>query len=233
MVQDSDRLHSGHRKRLKEQFSSDSGRSMSDYTFLEHLLFYALPQGDTNPLAHRLLDKFGSLDKVLEATKEELLSVSGVGEHTAAFISTLLPVFSRYLERKSGESFEYTDIEKISDFLRGRYLGADTETALLLHFNSKGFFTNCVRLGSGDMSHIEIDNREIASSIVRDKAVYSILVHNHPSGIVSPSTEDLRCVEHISSFLKMLSVTLVDNVIVTDSELLFFSQNSRYIKYLF
>lgn len=226
-------LHSGHRKRLKEQFSTDGGKGMSDYTFLEHLLFYALPQGDTNPLAHRLLDKFGSFDKILEATKEELLTVSGVGEHTASFLSTLLPVYSRYLERKTGERFEYTELEKIREYISGKYLGVNSEKAMLLHFDSKGLFTNSIFIGSGDISHITIDNREIASSIVRDKAVYSILVHNHPSGIVSPSVEDLRSVEIISSFLKMLSVTLVDNIIITDNDFLAFSKNSRYIKYLY
>lgn len=228
-----DKLHAGHRKRLKEQFTFDGGKSMSDFTFLEMILFYALPQGDTNPLAHRLIDRFGSFDKVLEASKKELLEVSGVGEHTASFLTTFLPVFSRYLKRRSGESFEYTDLDKIREFVTGEYLTAETEKAMLMHFDSKGFFTNCFFLGSGDISHIEIDNREIASSVVRDKAVYSILVHNHPSGIVSPSTEDLLGVEKISSFLKMLSVTLVDNIIVTKNDFLAFSQNKRYIRYLY
>lgn len=226
-------LHAGHRKRLKQQFAHDGGKSMSDYTFLELILFYALPQGDTNPLAHRLIDRFGSFDKVFEATREELLEVDGVGEHTASFLTTLLPVLSRYLERRAGESFEYTDIEKIREYVTAKYTGVDCEKAMLLHFDAKGFFTNSFFLGNGDISHIEIDNREIASSIVRDKAVYSILVHNHPSGIVSPSTQDLRSVENISSFLNMLSVTLVDNIIVSNDDFLAFSQNSRYIKYLY
>lgn len=229
----SENIHSGHRKRLKEQFLSDGGKSLSDFTFLEYLLFFALPQGDTNPLSHRLIEKFGSFDKVLEAKKEELLEVGGVGEHTAALLSSYLPVFSRYLEKRSGEKFEYTDLDKICEYLRGSYLNVEGERAMLLHFDAKGVFVNSVYLGSGDINSIEIDNREIASSIVRDKAVYSILVHNHPSGIVSPSTEDLISVMNISKFLKLLSVSLVDNIIVTDNDFLAFSQNARYIKYLY
>lgn len=232
-AQSDEKLHSGHRKRLKEQFAQDCGKTMSDFTFLELMLFYAVPQGDTNPLAHRLIDRFGSFDKVLEATKEELLEVSGIGEHAASFLTTLLPTFSRYLERRSGEKFEYTDLDKIREYLTGKYLNADTEKAMLLNFDSKGVFINSVYLGSGDMSSIEINNRELASAIVRDKAVYSILVHNHPSGIASPSTGDLSSVESISAFLKMLSVTLVDNIIITADDFLAFSQNSRYIKYLY
>lgn len=232
-ARESKNIHAGHRKRLKEQFSIDGGKELSDFTFLEYMLFFAVPHGDTNPLAHRLLDKFGSFDKVLEATKEELMKIDGVGEHTAMFLTSLIPFFSRYLERKSGESFEYTDLESIRDYVVGKYLNEDREKAMLLHFNSKGLFTNFVFLGNGDISHLKIDNREIASSVVRDKAVYSILVHNHPSGIVTPSSDDLKSVEDISEFLKMLSVTLVDNIIVTGSDFLAFSQNSRYIKYLY
>lgn len=228
-----DGLHSGHRKRLKEQFAFDGGRSLSDFTFLEYLLFFAIPQGDTNPIAHRLINKFGSFDKVLEATREELLSVQGIGEHAASFLTSLLPAYSRYIERRTGEKFEYTDLSSIREYLKGKYMNVTGEKALLLHFDSKGVFTNSFFLGSGDISHIEIDNREIASSVLRDKAVYSILVHNHPSGIVSPSTEDLIGVEGISALLKMLSVTLVDNIIVTEDDFLAFSQNSRYVKYLY
>lgn len=231
--QSNENVHYGHRKRLKKQFSADGGKALSDFTFLEYVLFFCIPQGDTNPLAHRLLDRFGSFDKVLEATKEELLDVSGMGDHSAQFLTSLLPVFSRYLERKSGEKFEYTELEKIREYLSGKYLNINVEMAMLLHFDSKGVFTNSFCLGSGDISHIEIDNREIASSVVRDKAVFSILVHNHPSGIITPSTDDLKSVEEISNFLKMLSVTLVDNIIVTSTDFMAFSENSRYIKYLY
>ncbi len=226
-------IHTGHRKRLKEQFSADGGKNMSDFTFLEYVLFFAVPQGDTNPLAHRLIDRFGSFDKILEANKTELLEVSGIGEHTASFLTSLLPVFSRYLERKSGESFEYTELDKIREYITGQYLNTECEKAMLLHFDAKGIFVNAYCIGTGDMSNIEINNRDIASSVVRDKAVYSILVHNHPSGIVTPSTNDLKAVEEISAFLKMMSVTLVDNIIVTSSDFFAFSQNSRYVKYLF
>lgn len=231
--QNNENVHCGHRKRLKNQFSADGGKALSDFTFLEYILFFCIPQGDTNPIAHRLLERFGSFDKVLEATKEELLKVSGIGEHTAQFLTSLLPVYSRYFERKSGEKFEYTELDKIREYLTGKYLNINVETAILLHFDSKGIFTNSFSLGSGDISHIEIDKREIAASVVRDKAVFSILVHNHPSGIVTPSTNDLKAVEDISAFLKMLSVTLVDNIIVTSTDFLAFSQNSRYIKYLY
>ena len=74
--------HDGHRQRLKTEFLARPD-SFPDHKLLELLLFYANPRSDTNPLAHELLDRFGSLAGVLDATPEELQKVKGVGEHAA------------------------------------------------------------------------------------------------------------------------------------------------------
>ena len=87
-------LHDGHRKRLKEQFLHH-GDGFHDHQLLELLLCYAIPQGDVNGLAHRLLDRFGSLAGVLDARPEALEQVPGVGEHTAVLLK-LLPVLSAW-----------------------------------------------------------------------------------------------------------------------------------------
>ena len=83
-------VHDGHRERLKEQFSEHGLGAMPDHNVLELLLFYAIPRGDVNPLAHDLVDRFGSLAAVFDAPVEELLSVPGVGENTARLIKCFL-----------------------------------------------------------------------------------------------------------------------------------------------
>ena len=96
-------LHDGHRKRLKEQFLNHSD-GFHDHQLLELLLCYAIPQGDVNGLAHRLLDRFGSLAGVLDARPEALEQVPGVGEHTAVLLK-LIPVLSgRYQADLTGDS---------------------------------------------------------------------------------------------------------------------------------
>ena len=99
--------HREHRKRLKAQFFETKGEEMSDYTLLEYLLYYAVPQGDTNPTAHRLIETFGSLDKVLEARVEDLAQVKGMGEHSALYLSSFLPVLKRYRRIKAGDNFDF------------------------------------------------------------------------------------------------------------------------------
>lgn len=79
-------LHAGHRDRLKKRFDAVGERGFEDHTLLELLLFYGVPQKDTNPIAHRLIERFGSLPAVLEAPARELMQVEGVGENVARLL---------------------------------------------------------------------------------------------------------------------------------------------------
>ena len=79
-------LHDGHRQRKRQQFLSHGPQSMADHELLELALFYAIPRRDTNETAHRLLDRFGSLDRVLSAPEQELEQVEGVGQNAAVLL---------------------------------------------------------------------------------------------------------------------------------------------------
>ena len=82
----SDSIHKGHRQRMKDRFLQEGLDHFSDIQVLELLLFYCIPRQDTNPIAHKLLDHFGSLSQVLEASVEELTKVPGIGENAATFL---------------------------------------------------------------------------------------------------------------------------------------------------
>ena len=88
--------HGGHRDRLRERFIRDGLDGFEEHNILEMLLFYPIPQKDTNELAHALLDRFGSLESVFNATPEELMQIDGVGEHTARFLS----MFSKTIDAR-------------------------------------------------------------------------------------------------------------------------------------
>ena len=79
--------HTGHRKRVKTEFLTRGLEGWPEHRVLELLLFYALPQGDVNGLAHDLVDRFGSLAGVLDASPDQLCKVKGISEHTQPFSS--------------------------------------------------------------------------------------------------------------------------------------------------
>lgn len=93
---DNDNTHGGHRNRHKKQFIQ-SPESFLDHKKLELTLFYPIPRRDTNPLAHELINHFGSLKAVLQASPDELIEVKGVGAHTAAFLHALAEVSKRLM----------------------------------------------------------------------------------------------------------------------------------------
>ena len=88
--------HEGHRQRVKERFRRAGLNDFHDINALELLLFYCIPQGDTNPTAHRLLDQFGSLAGVLDASVEELIKVKGISEHSAILLTLIPQICRRY-----------------------------------------------------------------------------------------------------------------------------------------
>ncbi len=90
--------HKHHRQRLKERFLQEGLDSFDPVNILELMLFYAIPQGDTNPTAHRLLDTFGSLSGVMNASVENLCQVKGVEQHAATLIKLFASVGRRYLD---------------------------------------------------------------------------------------------------------------------------------------
>ena len=83
MAEQGKHRHAGHRQRMKTEFLTRGLEGWPDHRVLELLLFYAIPQGDVNAIAHDLIDRFGSLAGVLDASVDELTKVLGVGEHTA------------------------------------------------------------------------------------------------------------------------------------------------------
>ena len=106
-------IHSGHRQRLKNRFLADGLRSFNEINTLELLLFYAVPRKDTNPIAHRLLDRFGSLSAVLEAEPALLTEVDGVSEHGALLIKLVASLAHDYINgaRSAAEQIRFTDLE--------------------------------------------------------------------------------------------------------------------------
>ena len=93
-------VHAGHRARMRERFMKEGLSGFSEHEVLELLLMFAIPQRDVNPLAHRLIDRFGSLSAVLESSPAELTRVDGVGENAAALLS-LMPQLMGYYQHSA------------------------------------------------------------------------------------------------------------------------------------
>jgi len=209
-------LHDGHRKRLKEQFLNH-GDGFHDHQLLELLLCYAIPQGDVNGLAHRLLDRFGSLAGVLDARPEALTQVPGVGEHTAVLLK-LIPVLSgRYQADRAGMGTILDSTQAAGQYLRPYFSqGARYEMAYL---DGKYKVLGCHKLGEGTVNAAEITPRKLVEIVLAHNATAAILAHNHLSGLALPSNADLMTTQQLRAILRSVDVELLDHLIFTDDDM--------------
>ena len=216
-------IHQGHRERKKKQFLRHGLEPFADHEVLELLLFYALPRVDTNPVAHRLLEKFGSLDMVFSASVQELMQVEGVGEHAATLLSLVPQAYRRSCIQ--GEDTILNSTQKAGDFFLGRYEGTKREVMYQVCLDRKYKVIRCTEVGKGGISKADIDVREIVENAILYKASAVLLAHNHPSGIALPSREDEIATIRIKEALSTVGVELLDHVIVADGDFVSLADN--------
>ena len=211
-------MHEGHRARVKKRFLEEGLDHFSDIQALELLLFYALPRVDTNPIAHGLLDRFGSLSQVLEASPEELCKVPGVGENGALLLN-LIPQMGRfYMTDRAKSATILTSLEQCAEFLVPRFFGRKLETVFLLCLDAKCKVLCCKELGEGSVNSTGLSIRRVVETALGVNASSVVLAHNHPSGLAVPSAEDIQTTRRIAMALQAVEITLVDHIIVADDD---------------
>ena len=207
-------IHDDHRSRLRARFLREGLNGFEDVNALELILFYAIPRKDTNVLAHRLLDRFGSFNAVLEADTHELTDVEGVGENVAALLRLIRESSRRYEAGKFPKNKKaVTDPKIAADVFRPRFVGETEEVvyALLLDAGKKEIA--CAELSRGVVNAAEISVRKIGELCMTRRASAVIMAHNHPGGTCAPSEEDVETTASIRRSLRLLDIELCDHLI--------------------
>ena len=218
-------IHEGHRSRLKQRFAEHGEQVFDDHQLLELMLFYAVPQGDVNPLAHRLINHFGSFAAVLDAKPEELRKVKGVGDHTALFLSMFPQVLRRYMASKSGNEELICSTADAGEFLLPYFFGARNETAFLLCLDAKGKVLSCRFLAEGSLDRVGLNSRQVVETALEDRASSVILAHNHISGLATPSEADVALTLALRPLLRSLGIHLLDHLIIADGDFVSMAQS--------
>jgi DNA repair protein RadC len=208
----------GHRQRLRKQYLKTELEDMRDSELLELLLFYAIPQRDTNPLVHRLLDVFGNLKSVLTATPEQLMTLGGLTENGAVLIKLItdlnravgIPDVSK--ERQLLTATDY------GDYLAPRFQNKKDEQVYLLGLDAMHRDVGCHQLFAGTVNTVSFSSRKVVEAALNMKATGVVLAHNHPSGVAIPSKEDVQTTYTLYSVLGVMGISLLDHIIVADGD---------------
>lgn len=217
--------HNGRRQRMRQRFMKEKLNAFAPHEALEMLLYYAIPRQDTNPIAHRLIEHFGSLQAVLEADVNELSTVEGMGEQAAVLVSMLLPLMRVYLMEKSRPTHAVRDYSQIDRYCYSLFLGAAQEKCYVLAFDAKIGLKGCEMLSEGTVSSVEISPRRLLSVLLKYGASGAVVAHNHLSSSAAPSMEDREMTQMLTDLLGKVQIRLYDHIIVASDELYSFSRD--------
>ena len=226
-------VHKGHRERLKARFLETGLDSFTDVQALELLLFYAIPQKDTNPIAHALLDRFGSLSQVLDAPLEALKKVPGISDHSASLLR-LVTELARFYQVDSAQRTEVlTSLDACGRYLVPRFFGRKVETVFLLCLDAKCKVLCCREIGEGSVNAASISVRKVVEAALSANATSVVLAHNHPSGVALPSADDVQTTCRIAAALSAVEVQLIDHIVVAEGDFISMVQSGyRFDEYL-
>ncbi|MBO5715797.1 MAG: RadC family protein [Clostridia bacterium] len=206
--------HTEHRKRVRERYLNSCAKGFSEHELLEMLLFYSIPRANTNEMAHALIERFGSINGVMEASIDELKLVRGIGDKSAILINLTMMLAKEYAETRFKESRRIVTIEDLVDYANIHTFGALNELVcgVFMDDNLNVISTNVI--ASGTINETRPMLRTVMELCVLKRATALAIFHNHPNGGVEPSTEDIDFTILLERELKIIGVTLTEHVIV-------------------
>ena len=206
--------HEGHRDRLRSRFLKDGNMTgFAPHEALELLLTYAIPRKDVNPIAHRLMDHFGSFHAVLEARQEELTQVSEIGPGAAMLIRMLLPLFRLYENDRLAERKELTSYRAVRDYCASLFRGVTDERFYLISLDARLKIISTQVLSEGTVDEVAVYPRQVLSLLLRQNAQGAVLSHNHPGQSAEPSQADLEMTGLLEDVMQKVGIRLFDHVI--------------------
>ena len=214
----SENLHAGHRERIREAYRKQGMNGMPDHVVLEMLLTYVIPRRDVNELAHRLLNMFGSLNDVLEADPLRLADVEGVGDKTALFLHSLYDLHRRLTIASAATLNGAARLENPESACRYAIalgMGDRYETLRIICLDANMTVLHTEALQVGTLSRVSFEPRRVIETAMTHKARYLILTHNHPSGILIPSEEDIETAKMIAEIGSKLEIDVRDQLILS------------------
>lgn len=210
----SQNLHSGHRQRLRQAYLQRGGENLYDHQLLELLLTYALPRRDTNGIAHRLLSRegFGSLKGVLSADVHQLGKIEGIGE-TAAILISLIGAIGCRIRQEEVVKAQLDTPDAAMRYCVAMAKDSPVETMYMISMDRRKNVLYTEEISTGIPGETTVYPRKVVELAIRRGAENVILFHNHPTGDLRASKQDLETTMAVLNALNPIGITLCDHII--------------------
>ncbi len=211
-------MHENHRDRLKNRFLAEGLDAFEPHNILELLLFYSIPQKDTNEIAHALIERFGSLSEVFDAPFDELIETPGIKSHSATLLKLIPALSRRYMLDKNHGDEPLSSMDKIGTYLVDKYFGINVETVYLLMLDNKYGVIDCVKVHEGSVNSAAITLRRLMELALYRRASMVVLAHNHPSGVPIPSSDDIFTTREIKRAFDIMEIKMLGHILVAGNQ---------------
>lgn len=218
-------IHENHRNRLRERFAK-SPESLSGHELLELALFSVLPRVNVNPVAHRLINRFGSIGAVLHAPLDELTQVEGIGPSAANFLSVTGALCDCVLQENMPAKKIYT-FRDAEEFLLKFYRNQKLETFLAITLNAAGEVIGKETFSQREVGQVNVDLSDLTRVVSGAGVTSAIVAHNHPNGVCRPSDEDDVATEKLLFLCHVASIRLDDHLIVAGGKVFSYRLSGR------
>jgi DNA repair protein RadC len=248
IIKDDKKLLIGHRKRVIERFEKANG-SLLDYELLEMLLFYVIPRRDTKPIAKNLLNRFDSLDASINANEYQLSNIPNIGKSTITFFKLLKEIYKKMLEsnlninKKNYKNYKsmrnedgtndmelknvyFHNEKRIEEYCKTTIGSFHLEQFLVLFFNNAGKFVRSEIINTGSLTEVNLYATPLIAKAVQNSSNHIIISHNHPSGDVEPSAEDIILTILLGEILEGVEIALLDHLIVSGNKVFSFRKRN-------
>jgi len=203
----------GHRARLRKRLFDGGPRALLDHELIEYLLALTIPRRDTKAQVKKLIAQFGGVGPLL-AADAETLSRAGLSEGTVAALKIAEATALRLLETRVEGRPLLSNWEALGDYLQAAMAHSAVEEVRVLFLNSKNLLIANEAMWQGSVDEASVHVREVISRAIALGATALVIVHNHPSGDSSPSTQDIRLTRNLVEAGKHMKITIHDHVIV-------------------
>lgn len=221
-------LHTNHRQRVRDRFIRENGLdSFEPHQVLELLLFYAVPRRDTNELAHRLINEYGSLHALLNARPEDIEKRCKVSETTAVLISMIPHICRKFLKSSiTNENICIDNLDIAYKYFQATLAGQPFESFYMLCLDLNKKLKKLVKISDGNSNSSPIYMEKVVGDALLHNSSFIIIGHNHPNGNKNPSTADVQATTQILNALSFVNIKLLDHIIVCGDSYFSFSRKN-------
>ena len=218
-------IHDGHRDRIREKILKNGIEGLQPHEVLEYLLYGFIPRKDTNAIAHELINTFGSFDGVLNTDIDRLEAVKGMTRNAAIFLNSLPKILKLYSDGASIGRQNLSGRGIARTFMKTQVYGQEVEVLVVAALDARDNLIRLERMRKGTGNSVPLPMRDVVDFAIRTNASSLLMAHNHPSGDIGPSKNDMELTVELSRMLANMNVKLQDHFIFSDNKYFSFEEN--------